>query len=99
VLEGIEDGPRVHTPAGLDIGARTAPEIALSVAAEILSLRPRPAAPPIAGPSGPVSGRAIDPVCAMEVAVTEATARLEHAGRTWYFCAPGCVQAFADDLG
>jgi xanthine dehydrogenase accessory factor len=37
---------RVHTPAGFDIGARTAPEIALSILAEIVSERPRPAEPP-----------------------------------------------------
>jgi xanthine dehydrogenase accessory factor len=44
VLAGLdvaaEDKARVHTPAGLDIGARTAPEIALSVFAEILASRP-----------------------------------------------------------
>nr|WP_211176735.1 XdhC family protein [Pseudonocardia acidicola] len=32
---------RVHAPAGLDIGARTAPEIALSVFADIVARRPR----------------------------------------------------------
>ncbi|NMH95189.1 XdhC family protein, partial [Pseudonocardia bannensis] len=36
---------RIHAPAGLDIGARTAPEIALSVFADILACRPRPHAP------------------------------------------------------
>jgi xanthine dehydrogenase accessory factor len=35
---------RIHTPAGLDIGARTAAEIALSVYAEIIAERPRSAA-------------------------------------------------------
>lgn len=43
VVAALDGGERVHTPAGLDIGARTAPEIALSVLAEILALRPRPA--------------------------------------------------------
>lgn len=33
---------RVRSPAGLDIGARTAPEVALSVYAELISMRPRP---------------------------------------------------------
>ncbi|MFG2000922.1 XdhC family protein [Spirillospora sp. NPDC048911] len=46
VISALEQGDRIHTPAGLDIGARTAPEIALSVLAEILSLRPRPAPAP-----------------------------------------------------
>lgn len=35
-----EQRARVHTPAGLDIGARTPPEIALSIYAELVSLRP-----------------------------------------------------------
>ncbi|WP_084262533.1 XdhC family protein [Actinomadura formosensis] len=47
VAAALDRGDRVHTPAGLDIGARTAPEIAVSVLAEILSLRPaRPVHPP-----------------------------------------------------
>jgi xanthine dehydrogenase accessory factor len=40
------DGSRVHAPAGLDIGARTAGEIALSVFADIVANRPRVALPP-----------------------------------------------------
>ncbi|MET3804561.1 xanthine/CO dehydrogenase XdhC/CoxF family maturation factor [Nakamurella sp. UYEF19] len=32
---------KVRTPAGLEIGARTPPEIAVSILAEIVSLRPR----------------------------------------------------------
>ncbi|WP_300007377.1 XdhC family protein [Pseudonocardia sp.] len=39
------DLERVHAPAGLDIGARTAPEIALTVFAEIVAHRPRVHAP------------------------------------------------------
>lgn len=42
VTSALEHGDRVHTPAGLDIGARTAPEIALSVLAEITAERPAP---------------------------------------------------------
>jgi xanthine dehydrogenase accessory factor len=100
VIERIEGGRRVRTPAGLDIGARTAPEIALSVIAEIVSVRPRPVARPAVretAPSTAAPERAIDPVCGMEVVVTADTAQLEHAGRVWSFCGPGCVHAFIDD--
>jgi xanthine dehydrogenase accessory factor len=39
-----EQRARVHTPAGLDIGARTASEIALSVYAELVAEHPGPVA-------------------------------------------------------
>ncbi|MFN2149073.1 MAG: YHS domain-containing protein [Anaerolineales bacterium] len=40
---------------------------------------------------------AIDPVCKMKV--DEATAKWtsEYKGQTYYFCAPGCKQAFDQD--
>jgi hypothetical protein len=33
----------------------------------------------------------------MEVAVAPGTPRLEHAGRSVYFCCAGCCDAFAAD--
>jgi YHS domain-containing protein len=33
----------------------------------------------------------VDPVCGMKVLPHEATASVEHAGRTWYFCCAGQV--------
>ena len=49
-----EDRARVHTPAGLDIGARTPEEIALSILAEIVAIAPRPY-DPAAGRAAPRS--------------------------------------------
>jgi Cu+-exporting ATPase len=35
-----------------------------------------------------------DPVCGMEVDPATATQKVEHQGKTYYFCAPGCRKAF-----
>ncbi len=37
---------------------------------------------------------AIDPVCKMEVDEKTAKFKSKHAGKTYYFCAPGCLKAF-----
>jgi xanthine dehydrogenase accessory factor len=51
VVAGLEvsddDKSRVHTPAGLDIGARTPEEIALSILAEIVATRRTKTTPPV----------------------------------------------------
>ena len=85
---------RVHTPAGLDIGARTAPEVALSVYTELVALRPRSRAEAITSEQ---LAEAVDPVCGMTVAVTAATPSLRHGETIADFCGPGCQHAFADD--
>jgi len=35
-----------------------------------------------------------DPVCGMTVDPTRAAAKVEHAGKTCYFCSPGCAKRF-----
>jgi xanthine dehydrogenase accessory factor len=80
---------RIHAPAGLDIGARSAAEIALSVCAGIVAARPRVARVPDApAPPGPTV--AVDPVCGMEVLVEDGALQ---AGDV-YFCGPGCLAAW-----
>ena len=90
----------IAAPAGLDIGARSPEEIALSVMAQIVELRRRGAGKAEAPERAPVAaqpGEAIDPICGMTVAVAGATHVADFAGRSYYFCCGGCRTKFLAD--
>ena len=40
---------------------------------------------------------AVDPVCKMTVAENKAAASYNYEGKTYYFCAVGCKEAFSKD--
>ena len=89
--EGI-DAEALKAPAGLDIGATTPAEIALSILAEIVQRRRATAVTPaIAEAPREV---AIDPICGMEVEIATARWTAEKEDQTYYFCAPSCRKAF-----
>jgi xanthine dehydrogenase accessory factor len=89
---------QVHTPAGIDIGARTPEEIALSILAEIVSLR-LPAPKRGKGTVAPLPSATVDPVCGMTVAAVDASLHVDHEGTLYWFCGSGCLQAFVADPG
>ena len=85
----------IDVPAGIDIGARTPAEIALSILARVVAVRrrERTGEPDVAGaPAAPAL--AVDPVCGMTVAAVAGTPSLEHDGETVYFCCEGCKAKF-----
>lgn len=81
----------VSAPAGLDIGASTPEEIALSVMAQIIQYRRAHANP---GQMDAGSKEAIDPICGMSVAVAAARHTAQVKGKTYYFCCAGCRSKF-----
>ena len=96
---------RLKAPAGLDLGAITAQEIAASILAELVQVRRR----------GPITGglvltedvqakseketdvlpaTAVDPVCGMIVETATARHRSNLDDQVFYFCCPACKRLF-----
>jgi xanthine dehydrogenase accessory factor len=89
-----EKRKRLKYPAGLDIGATTAEEIALSILAEMVQLRRSRARPVSIAVAEPVV--ATDPICGMTVDVATAAHVFEKNGTRYYFCCAGCKERYAN---
>ncbi len=107
-----DEKARIHKPAGLDIGARTPAEIALSVFAQVIGERPRThrafstTVPEDAAPasvrlevSTVAPGTAVDPVCGMTVVMSADALFADVDGERVWFCCPGCRRAYVADPG
>lgn len=108
--EGVtkEELARVRVPAGVEINAREPEEIAVSILAEIVSVRrseayPAPAGAEPTAESGAGTSTAsqakpseetTDPICHMTVNPATASYTAEYQGATFYFCCAGCQQKF-----
>ena len=93
---------RVKVPAGLDIGAVTPEEIALSIMAEIIQVRrARPTATPVVPLTGPreipPAEEATDPICGMTVEIAGARHIADYQGSRFYFCSVHCKHTFEQE--
>jgi xanthine dehydrogenase accessory factor len=86
---------QVKAPAGINIGAGSPEEIAVSILAEIVQINRAKGMRGETSAVWPTEQQAVrDPVCGMTVKVSTAKHHSEYDGRTFYFCCVGCKQTF-----
>jgi len=90
-----DERARVRTPVGLELGAETPEEIAVSVLAEVVRAIRVDGLQPAAGVVAPAPIQGFDPVCGMTVVVGPDTPHLAVDGVDHWFCATGCRDAYA----
>ncbi|WP_406079598.1 XdhC family protein [Micromonospora sp. NBC_00858] len=98
VLDELEltdaERARVHSPAGLDIGACTPQEIALSIMSEVVRAIRVDGLAPSSGAPAARPQQAVDPVCGMTVLVGSETPHARVDGQDFWFCCAGCLASY-----
>ena len=89
-----EDIAVVRCPAGIELGSETLPEIALSVAAEIVRERRAAAAASMSEEPRQTTRVATDPICGMSVDIENAKYTSVVNNETIYFCCLRCKETF-----
>jgi xanthine dehydrogenase accessory factor len=103
ILDGLgltdDEARRVHTHVGIAIGARTAPEVALSIMAALvrdIRLHGVGAAPGAESAARPM--QAVDPVCGMTITIGPDAIHATVDGVDHWFCGAGCRSRFLAEL-
>jgi xanthine dehydrogenase accessory factor len=99
LIERGHDAGRVAAiaaPAGIEIGAVTPEEIALSVLADVVRQRRMGGAfaASHARDTNAAAAQAVDPVCGMSVEIAGAEHTAAYGGAKYYFCCAHCRHAF-----
>jgi xanthine dehydrogenase accessory factor len=94
---GVPGVAAMKNPAGLDLGGRTAAEVALSILAEIVQTQATRRQTPLPAAAAAPATSAVDAICGMSVNIATARHTAEFAGATYYFCCAACRGKFVND--